>query len=711
MLSKEIEDKLKGFTKHGFVYQGMVGNQAVGICPFTGKDRKFYINIKTLLWDSKTANYHGNFTQFLQYVHQRNKKGLTPLALKNISIDRKLPVAAFNNMDLGYWNKMYTIPVYNKNGSVVDLRTYNLGKRSMSTPTCHTGIYRFLELIKSDVKMPVYLCEGEWDTIALTYLFKLQKKNAVILGIPGANTFKKEWAQYFKGRHVNICYDNDGAGEDGEHQVIKALNGVAKSFKFLHWPESLPSGYDVRDYIISEAIKNKRPNRCFTRIHDLLKDTPRKQILIESKGSNIDKPILPRDKSMTWMKLSETVHKWLRLKNLNTFLVTTAVVLSNKIEGDPLWVFIVAAPGEGKSETLNTIKDCLDVFTTSSITPNALISGAVGTKTEPSLLPKLDGKTLCIKDFSAIQTMRETDRDALLGILRDAYDGTAGKVFGTGETKNFSSRFSIIAGTTPAIYELDSAFSALGERFLKFFQGEYVEHRGQLDVCMRAMNNVGKETNMREELSKAVYSFVENTKEMMSAPGYKMPELTKEMELRIANLAVWCAKIKGTVNRDKWDRDIITTKAYTEVGTRTSKQLKRFILCLPTTIINHGAGDVEYNLAKKVALDTVSAKREDIFRCIYLNCQTKDDSIDIKKIENVTLYGYQTITRVVDDLIALGILERIGVRKPYQYRITEQMRLHTESALLYKDDLTRNRISRSVMLSRSEENGISTSKN
>ena len=158
--------------------------------------------------------------------------------------------------------------------------------------------------------------------------------------------------------------------------------------------------------------------------------------------------------------MKSVVRKWMKIDDFDPLKIASSVVLSNIVEGDPVWIFMVACPGVGKSEILGMMKKCDDVYTTSSITPNALISGAIPYKgREPSLLPKLDGKTLCIKDFSTIQTMRDNDRDSLLGILRDAYDGSAGKEFGTGESKHFKSKFSILAGVTPSIYEIENLIS------------------------------------------------------------------------------------------------------------------------------------------------------------------------------------------------------------------------------------------------------------
>ena len=88
--------------------------------------------------------------------------------------------------------------------------------------------------------------------------------------------------------------------------------------------------------------------------------------------------------------------------------------------------------------------------------------------TDHSLLPKLDGKVLVIKDFTALLNMPREARQQILGDLRDAYDGNAAKAFGTHvETRRYTSKFGIMAAVTGAIDKHAAVMQQLGERFLK----------------------------------------------------------------------------------------------------------------------------------------------------------------------------------------------------------------------------------------------------
>lgn len=700
-MQEKYHEKLKGFVKHGVVFSGITGNQAFGYCPFSDKEDKLYVNVENLLWDSKTANMSGNFSKFLTEISKLRTKTITTEDFRQLSEDRGLPIAAFKGYGIGKLNGMFTLPVRNEKGYVTDIKCFEIGKKLMSTPTCNTGLFGLDIMMKENKSGNVYICEGEWDAIALSWLFKLTKTPGTVVGVPGALTFKNEWSYFFKNRNVIVLYDNDEAGENGEHVVYSRLNGVAKSIKFIHWLDKFPIGFDVRDFIKLEAVKNKRPKRCLDKILQMVKSFPRKDFTAAvSNQTQFNKALPPVDAEMNWEKYCGIIKHWFKVEDYNAHLMSLAVITSNLLPGDAVWIFMVASPGVGKSEILGSFKYCDDVFITSSITPNALISGAIATKNggDPSLLPKLNHKTLLVKDFAAIQTMRDTDRDALMGILRDAYDGSATKVFGTGETKAYESKFSFLAGVTPSIYQLDHQFSALGERFLKFFMGDFLEHKNQISVICQALDNVGQEDQMREEVAAATRSYVENIKSFIRSPEFVMPKLSKSTEWKIAHLAAWVARMKGVVSMDKFERDVMLNKAYSELGTRTGKQLKRVMLCFPTLLFRGYETDLEYVLIKKLALDTVSARREDVFRCVYNGCPHEDDAMDVGKIAHETKYSLSTIYRTLEDLVALNILEKIGVKKPSKYAPSKNMKEMTQISELYADPLTKNRVSKGRML-------------
>ena len=80
---------------------------------------------------------------------------------------------------------------------------------------------------------------------------------------------------------------------------------------------------------------------------------------------------------------------------------------------------------------------------------------------DPSLIPKLDGKVLVIKDFTVILKERHEIASAILSQLRDAFDGSIRKAFGTGKDKKYNAKFGVIAAVTNGFIFL-AGFSAFG---------------------------------------------------------------------------------------------------------------------------------------------------------------------------------------------------------------------------------------------------------
>ena len=127
------ESKLRPFTAHGVEFTGERGDERFGTCPFTGKTEKFYVNVKTGLWDSKTAGLSGNTSQFLHQISKQYVSQMTDPLLRRLADDRSLPSKAFTNWQVGWDGRNYTIPIRDFNGNMVDIRLFRLGRNIISS--------------------------------------------------------------------------------------------------------------------------------------------------------------------------------------------------------------------------------------------------------------------------------------------------------------------------------------------------------------------------------------------------------------------------------------------------------------------------------------------------------------------------------------------------------------------------------------------------
>jgi len=682
--------KLRPFETHGVEFTGERGDERYGTCPFTGKPDKFYVNVKTGLWDSKTAGLSGNIPQFLhqiskQYVHQ-----MTDPILQRLADDRNLPIKAFKDWQIGWDGRNYTIPIRNVSGDVVDIRIYHLGRNIISTAGCQVGLLGAERIGRRSE--PIYLFEGEWDTIAASYIMQKIGVNGICVGVPGAGIFKPEWIPWFVGRDVHTHYDKDNAGETGEQMVEKRLAGVAKSVTYVHWPEDLPEGFDVRDWIVYGLTK-RTPKKSWARLTRLYESKPRVHELPPARPETF---ILRRKKGkmkLVWKKpptlddVHDVFRKWLFLDSTAGIDVLLGTLVSQRLEGPPVWLFIVGPPGSAKTEVISSLSDLgEDVYAVSTVTPHALISGfnAPGTKGDASLIPKLDGKVLVIKDFTAIMGAKDQEKEEIFSILRDAYDGTCGKFFGNGVERAYKSRFTIIAAVTPMIYDMGYRHAQLGERFLKFSVADNLSHPDEYAIISRAIDNTDRESKMKKEIRDVVREFVNR-----SLKGTVLPDIPPVLKDRIIWLGRFGARMRGTVSRDSYRNEIMTSRPSAEVGSRLGIQLAKLARSLAMLHKRDHVTEDDFIIVKKVMLDTVMQRTEDVLRTLHIAWDR--GPVSTNELAKMTKYPVATVLRLLQDLHVLDIVVRTGSSYKHKWRVSDYVHECITNCGLYATDEERQR--------------------
>jgi len=684
-----------------------------GYCPFSEKDDKFYVNVKNGLWDSKTAGLSGNVSKFLALRSKDYQRDLRGSKLRALAENRQLEIQAFTEWQVG-WDSAhhsYTFPVRDFDGNVTDIRRYSMRtKLMMSTTGCHVGLIGAHRL-KDNPSLPVYLCEGEWDTIALHWLLHIRSVNepGVVVGVPGAGTFKDLWARWLQGRTVYTLYDNDPAGKQGEELALERLKSSARRVMFVHWPDEVPVGFDTRDWIVYGATIRHTPEICWERLKRRFHDSPKSDEDTRTERVIKDGKITIRRKRLKkihrWRKpptigdVHTVFNKWLFLKTTDVIDVMLAVVLTQRIDGSPVWMFLVGPPGSAKTAIVSALGDVSVTHATSTLTAPSLISGAsLQGASDPSLIPKLDKKVLVVKDFTSILSLPDREQKEIFGILRDAYDGRCGKSFGNGIERSYTSRFGILGAVTPRIYDLADQHAALGERFLKFLVGDNLHHESENQIIQRAIENSDRESVMRDELCDVVHAFVERT-----CANVPIPELPARIMNKIVALAKFGARMRGSVSRDFYHRDIMMSRPMAEVGTRLGQQLAKLAKGMAMVFGKTIVGDIEYSLVKKVMLDTISQRNEDVLRAMIsaMGGTTVLTPLSMRELSSKTHYPFATIQRLMQDLAALQIIKKQGAGLGTTWTLSDYVRKEVlESELYTTDELERTSARRIRLIAR-----------
>lgn len=155
-------------------------NEAGGVerpctCPKCMKEDHLYWNINKQVGFCHHCISSFSIHMMLNVLLAQHQDSLTPHTLKRLAMDRGLPVDAFRGYGIAYIKGYYIIPIYDFKSRVVSIRRYRPGKPIMimaGLPASLFGAEQFD--MESSQNKKVYVCEGEWDAIALRWYFKLK---------------------------------------------------------------------------------------------------------------------------------------------------------------------------------------------------------------------------------------------------------------------------------------------------------------------------------------------------------------------------------------------------------------------------------------------------------------------------------------------------------------------------------------------------------
>jgi hypothetical protein len=292
--------------------------------------------------------------------------------------------------------------------------------------------------------------------------------------------------------------------------------------------------------------------------------------------------------------------------------------------GDAPWLFMVAPPGSGKttvgilgSAGLPGVKEL------GNLTENTLVSGFYG-HDAPGVLEKF-GETLqfkiekgqlvvnngptkdttlfriingnaiiLIKDFTTILSMRRDKRAEIISQLRELHDGKYEFDRGTGVTKSWEGKLTVLAAVTPDVDRHYAVLSTLGERFLKvrWSRPNYLAGRAALD-------QQGQEKSIRTGIQGKV-------KELFEASATVAPTLAPPLVQRLIALADIVAYGRTHVT---WEQNQITYVPEPEANTRLTKQLGTIGKGIAALRGKSVVGDEEMADIVRVALDSLPPGR------------------------------------------------------------------------------------------------------
>lgn len=653
----DVPKKLEPLKWWGFEPVYKTGEELIGFCVFCTDPKHFYINYKTGKWNCKICGRFGNISSFLTQLSNLVSSETKKSEYQKLADARELPIRAFRRYKLGwdgeYW--ILTTKVPNKNDKLIvkDLRRWKTSsKKLMGTQGCQTHLFGLCKLKEKIRKATIWLCEGEWDVIALEELFVRGNvsKNNLCIGVPGAQIFKKEWKLFFQNKHINICFDNDEPGYTGMARVGKTLKNTAKSIHYIHWPKSKQEGFDICDFVTRSIRKDIKPVLAIDKLQKFLKKKhPHPKVFEETLVS--EKPdfiVLPKKERPTFSDILKKMKGFIKVdKEIeNTLRYLLSICISQQLEGDPLWGYLVGPPGSGKTLIANMFNTSDRTIFRSSITPHALVSGFRSDK-DPSLIPKANHHILVIKDGTEILAQPENTQEQVYGILRGAYDGSVFREYGNRVVRNYKNlHFTVIICVTPTINAHNRAM--LGDRFIKF----QIKSRSSSLIASRVLSAIDSVSSKVVE-TKEQAETAELLRRFLAFDIKHFPEVPKWIKNRLLSLCMFISVLRANVEREKFGEALLY-RPEPEYGTRIAKQLTKLLRSV--SIVNNERKITEKSLkfVERVAYDTTIEFNLDVIDAIMKteNAATRDEIISRSGIPSTTLQHY------LNDLIALKAIVR-----------------------------------------------------
>lgn len=471
------------------------------------------------------------------------------------------------------------------------------------------------------------ITEGEWDALAMLDIISMDTEDEdrpFVIGCPGASIIPSHAEKYLEAFDtIYLIYDNDEKGREGQAKMLAYLISINKEVKVFDWNQvDFPEGTDVRDILndYSDLVTG------WQWLSPYFIEVDPEDIAPTELSPGYIASIESIELIETLDDYFEKYNKYIRIDRVNklAMITTLATATSMYMPGEPLWFFLVAVAGAGKTAHIESYGGSNELYEfVSKITAKTLVSGwAAGG--DNSLLPKLVGKCLFIKDFTTILGAPADQQREMFSILRDAYDGSLKIPYGNGQRREYHNlNFNLVAGVTDAIYKHNDA--DMGERFLRV---SYMAPEYSTDAILDSvMNTFGRSETKKQSLTEATLGYVR--KIMLNKWDFTNNHilLSKDDKFFLGSLAKYTALVRTKPNFHR--QDGLTYRPKSEVPTRLTLQLLKLAFAATKVVEPEWDNPDDNNtltlhktvkeVLYKVAIDTSEGFTQDIIRFIQNN--------------------------------------------------------------------------------------------
>jgi len=342
--------------------------------------------------------------------------------------------------------------------------------------------------------------------------------------------------------------------------------------------------------------------------------------------------------------------------------IVLAIAISSQFPNPlMLWMLLVGAPSSGKTDLVRLLKDSDIAYYLDNLTQNAFISGERSTDQNKvhDLLPLLNKKCLIIKDWTAIFSLDEKMTRKILGDLVGIYDKEFTKFSSRRGNISYDSTFSQLGAITPSTLNKHSTYmNMVGPRFLCYSIPETTQE--EIDNSYKIIFSNGDRSASELEARKYASSYLMQ----LSQRRFVREDFDENIQQFFKTAAELVSRCRGIVSlqavsfRNESGEDI----KYYDVGDiqielpwRAVQQLIMLSQYLTFVSDKSFVSTEELQIVKDVVLSSMPADRAQALRFI----KKHDGEITAKELSTLSERSTKTSRRLLDELCALGVLEKV----------------------------------------------------
>lgn len=332
-----------------------------------------------------------------------------------------------------------------------------------------------------------------------------------------------------------------------------------------------------------------------------------------------------QDRPITLDDIVRKFEEFFVLKDKGVVPLAMATFVGNRLStvNAPVWLLLVAESSGGKTEIIDMFSELSNdqyklSYHISDLSPQTFISGMQNGAQETSLLHKINGRMVFIKDFTTLLQKNKEARREILSQFREIYDGAFNKDFGTGKSVHWKGRIGIIAGLTPPALETMAQYASMGERFVNYYMVQPTDN--DLSVAIKA--NYSRDiTKIKQELSTMVAKYIYQMVQLAEEASLEDQKLDDSLLDELNNVAIFATRARSPINLD--------FKTGEPIGMPSIERFPRFAIQLQNlakafVIMNGATGnglitESQKKILYKIALDSIPRTRHAVIQILARN--------------------------------------------------------------------------------------------